>query len=530
MRCSLLHDLLAATAAATPDAIALACDGRRYTYRDLDERANALAHALHERGVARGDRVVVFADNSAETVISFWGILKANAVATLVHSQTKVEKLAYLLADTDARALITDRAHEAVYATAARSARQLATVIVAGLDHATRTRLGHLPRVASFDQVTVPGSPVPPARRCIDKDLAALIYTSGSTGEPRGVMLTHRNMIAATASVAEYLVPRPDDVILCVLPLAFSYGLYQIVLAFSCGARAVLHRSFAYPADVMRSVVEEKVTALPGVPTMFATILGLTTSTELDLSTVRYVTNAGAALPTKHMRELRKLMPAARIFSMYGMTECKRCTYLPPEDFDRKPDSVGIAIPNTELWIVDEHGQRLGPGQVGELVVRGATVMCGYWRNPDLTAKKLRPGPIPGEHVLFTGDLGRLDDEGYLYFVGRMDDVIKSRGEKVSPVEVEATILAIQGVREAAVIGVPDEILGAAIKAFVVLEPGATIDASAILRECRARLESFKVPTNIEVRTTLPRNKNGKVQKSELALSINHPERAHEYF
>jgi acyl-CoA synthetase (AMP-forming)/AMP-acid ligase II len=251
------------------------------------------------------------------------------------------------------------------------------------------------------------------------------------------------------------------------------------------------------------------------VPTIFATLLGL--DVKFDLSAVRYVTNAGAALPVKHLQLLRDVFPNAKIFSMYGQTECKRCTYLPPEDVERKPDSIGIAVPNTELWLIDEDGERVGPGQVGELVIRGATVMNGYWRKPELTEKKLRPGPLLGERVLHTGDLCRLDEEGYLYFVGRMDDVIKSRGEKVPPAEVEQTILSIQGVSEAAVIGVPDDLLGSAVKAFVVLEPGVRLDEAAILRHCRTRLESFKVPKNVELRPNLPRNNNGKVQKSELA-------------
>ncbi len=513
--CFLLHDLLADTAAATPDVVALVCNGRRYTYRELDQTANALAHALRERGVDRGDRVVVFADNSVETAIAFWAILKANAVASIIHPQTKVEKLAYVLADTGARALITAQPHEAVYATAARSAQQLVTVVVSGLDPSAQSRLTHLPGLVGWDEVTATPAPVPPPRRCIDLDLAALIYTSGSTGEPKGVMLTHRNMLAAAASGSEYLGLTRDDVMLCVLPLAFSYGLYQMITAFAHGARLVLHRSFAYPADVMRTVVEERVTGFPGVPTMFATLIGL--ATKFDLSAVRYVTNAGAALPIKHLHELRTLFPSARIFSMYGLTECKRCTYLPPDDLERKPGSIGIPIPNTEVWLVDEYGERLGPGRVGELVIRGPNVMSGYWGKPELTMKKLRPGLVPGERVLYTGDLCRLDDEGYLYFVGRKDDVIKSRGEKVPPTEVEATILAIQGVREVAVIGVPDDLLGSAIKAFVVLEPGVMLDKATILRECRARLESFKVPSDIEVRPNLPRNSNGKIQKSELA-------------
>ncbi|HWU86344.1 MAG TPA: AMP-binding protein [Kofleriaceae bacterium] len=511
----LLHDFLADAAAATPYEVALVCERRRYTYRELDEQANALAHALAARGLRRGDRVIVFADNTAEAAIAFWAVLKADAVVSIVHPQTKVDKLAYLLSDCRARALIADQRLESIYAPAARRSPHLTAVISIGLDEAARVRLADLPGLVAWDHVVRPGERRPPPRRALDIDLAAIIYTSGSTGEPKGVMLTHRNMLAAAASISEYLEITRDDVILCVLPLAFDYGLYQMIMAFAAGARLVLVRSFAYPIEVMRTVEEERVTGFPGVPTIFATLLGL--GAQLDLSTVRYVTNTAAALPLKHVPALRARFPNAKIFSMYGLTECKRCTYLPPEDLDRKPGSVGIAIPNTELWIVDEHGQRARPGEIGELVIRGATVMQGYWEKPEATARKLKPGPLPGERVLHTGDLCRLDEDGYLYFVGRMDEVIKSRGEKVPPAEVEATLLAIAGIREAAVIGVPDEVLGFAIKAFVVLEPGAGLDAPTIQRECRARLESFKVPTYVELCTALPRSSNGKIQKAELA-------------
>ncbi len=513
--CHLLHDLLADTAAVTPRAIALVCDRRRYPYRELAERANALARELAARGVSRGDRVIVFADNSVETAIAFWAVLKASAVVSIVPPQTKADKLAYLLEDCRARALITHQRLEAVFAPAARRSPHRAAVVVADLGGDARVRLADLPGLAAWDELAIASAAAPPPRRCLDIDLAAIIYTSGSTGEPKGVMLTHRNMLAAAGSIIEYLGVRRSDVILCVLPLAFDYGLYQMIQAFAAGARLVLARSFAFPTEVMRTVVEERVTGFPGVPTIFATLLGL--AARFDLSAVRYVTNTAAALTPKFIPELRVLFPNARIFSMYGLTECKRCTYLPPEDLDRKPGSVGVAIPNTELWLVDERGRRLGPNQVGELVIRGATVMRGYWDKPEATARKLRPGPLPGEHVLHTGDLCRLDEDGYLYFVGRMDDVIKSRGEKVPPAEVESTLLAIAGVREAAVIGVPDDVLGSAIKAFVVLEPGAVLDVSAIQHECRARLESFKVPTQIELREALPRSSNGKIQKTELA-------------
>ena len=511
----LLHDFLADSAAASPDKIALVCDRKRYTYRELDEQANALAHALAARGIRRGDRVIVFADNSAEAAIAFWAVLKADAVVSIVHPQTKVDKLAYLLTDCRARALITDQRLESVYAPAARRSLHLRAVIGVGLDAPARARLTGLPGLAAWDEVVRSGERRPPPRRAIDIDLAAIIYTSGSTGEPKGVMLTHQNMLAATASISEYLEICRYEVILGVLPLAFDYGLYQMIMAFAAGARLVLARSFAYPIEVMRMVVEERVTGFPGVPTIFATLLGL--GTPFDLSGVRYVTNTAAALPLKHVPELRARFPNAKLYSMYGLTECKRCTYLPPEDLDRKPGSVGIAIPNTELWVIDEHGRRVRPGEIGELVIRGATVMQGYWEKPEATARKLRPGLLPGERVLHTGDLCRLDEDGYLYFVSRMDEVIKSRGEKVPPAEVESTLLAIAGVREAAVIGLPDDLLGSAIKAFVVLEPGASLDEATIQRECRARLESFKVPTHVELCATLPRSGNGKISKTELA-------------
>ena len=468
------------------------------SYRELDRRSDALARTLADAGVERGDRVMIYAENGVDAAVAFWATLKANAVVVLVHPQTKPQKLAYLLADCRPRALIANP--QLPFADPAGASQHLARVLVTGTEAWTAAQ----------------ASGAPPRRTAIDVDLAAIIYTSGSTGEPKGVMLTHRNMVAAASSISEYLAIRSDEVILCALPLSFDYGLYQMIMAVGAGARLVLESSFAFPIEILRRIAAERVTGLPGVPTMFATLLAMDSLAGFDLSSIRYVTNTAAALPVKHVLALRDLFPAARIYSMYGLTECKRCTYLPPGDLVRKPDSVGIAIPNTELWIVDEQDRRLPPGQVGQLVIRGATVMRGYWEKPEATARKLRPGPLPGEQVLYTGDLCRLDDEGYLYFVARMDDVIKSRGEKVPPKAVESAILEIPGVREVAVVGVPDELLGQAIRAFVVVAPGAALDATAIQRECRARLESFMVPTQIVFRDTLPRSGNGKIQKTAL--------------
>jgi acyl-CoA synthetase (AMP-forming)/AMP-acid ligase II len=330
-------------------------------------------------------------------------------------------------------------------------------------------------------------------------------------------MLTHRNMLTACTSIASYLELQEDEVILGVLPLAFDYGLYQMLMAFRTGARLILERSFTFPAQILNLMVDEGVTGLPGVPTIFSILAELKSLKDYDLSKIRYVTNTAAALPVKHILMLKDLFPKARIYSMYGLTECKRCTYLPPKDIDRKPGSVGIAIPNTEMWIVDEEGNKVGSDVVGQLVIRGATVMKGYWEKPESTAKKLKPGPLPGEQVLYTGDYCKMDGEGYLYFVGRMDDIIKSRGEKVAPKEVENMLMNIPGVKEAAVIGVPDEVLGQAVKAFVVFEEGVAMTEKQLQKECQSRLENFMVPKYIVETASLPKTDTGKIKKTGLS-------------
>ena len=402
------------------------------------------------------------------------------------------------------------------FRTAAARSSHLKCVVVSGVF--SPGQFEHLPGLVGWeDALGQESGAYAPARRRIDIDLASIIYTSGSTGDPKGVMLTHRNMLTAATSICSYLQNVEDDVIAGLLPLSFDYGLYQMIMSFRMGARLILERSFAYPGQVLQHLVEERVTGFPGVPTIFAILGGMRELRSLDLSSVRYVTNTAAALPFKHIQALKDIFPTARIYSMYGLTECKRCTFLPPEDLDRKPGSVGIAIPNTELWIVDDHDRRLGPGEVGQIVIRGATVMRGYWEKPEQTAKRLHPGPLPGEMVLYTGDFGKLDEDGYLYFVGRMDDIIKSRGEKVAPKEVENILVSIAGVREAAVIGVPDEVLGQAVKAFVVLEPEATLTERQVREECSKRLESFMVPKFVQIVPDLPKTSTGKIRKTGLS-------------
>ncbi len=283
-----------------------------------------------------------------------------------------------------------------------------------------------------------------------------IIYTSGSTGFPKGVMMTHRNIEAAATSITTYLENTADDVILSALPISFDYGLYQVLMAMKLGATLVLEKSFVFPQVVFDKMRAERVTGFPLVPTMAAIILQMRDLEPGSFPDLRYITNTAAALPPAHIARLQALFPGVRIYSMYGQTECKRCTYLPPAELQRRPGSVGIAIPNTEAYVVDDQGERVAPGVTGELVIRGPHVMQGYWNDAAATARALHPGPFPWERVLHTGDLFRTDAEGFLYFVGRKDDIIKSRGEKVSPKEVENVLYALPGIREAAVVGVPD--------------------------------------------------------------------------
>ena len=511
-----LQDFLALSAHKYPDKVALVCNTRRVSYGEIEAQSDALAHWLVIAGVRCGDRVITFAENSVEAVIAFWATLKASAVICMVHPETPAEKLAHYLQDTRATTLIADGQLLAQHATVFAESVFLQNIVASGSLPAGVD--GRFPTMTSFAQAAVPNAlPGPPAQQNIDIDLAAIIYTSGSTGAPKGVMLTHRNMLTAAASIMEYLKLDDRDVILNAMPLSFDYGLYQMIMTFAAGGRLVLERSFALLPQVLARTSREAVTGLPAVPTVFALLSQFDALDRYDLSAVRFLTSSGAHLSATQIKWMQRRFPTAEIYSMYGLTECKRCTYLPPDAIDRKPGSVGIAIPNTELWVVDENDQRLGPNKVGELVVRGATVMRGYWDAPEATQQRLRPGPLPGESVLYTGDSGRFDDDGYLYLVARMDSVFKNRGKKVAPHEVEAAMMKIAGVIEVAVTGVPDEVLGHAVHAFVVLDRGLALDEAHLRRACAQLMEAHQIPSKITVLAALPRNGNGKIDRAALA-------------
>lgn len=510
----LLHDslLINATRADGASRVAIVEEGKPYTYAQLLQAAQGLAATMQARGLQRGDRVAIYMDNTWPCVVSLYATLIAGGAFILVNPQTKTDKLQFILRDSGARLLISDGHLANVFLPVLPAADALAYVICSGELPATRPGKP----IEPFDEAICRRTDAGHSAPTIPLDLAALIYTSGSTGNPKGVMQTHQAMVFAAGSLIEYLRLSQEDRILCVLPLAFDYGLYQLLMAVTLGATLVLERSFIYPAQIFERMRQRQVTVFPGVPTIYSMLLSAHGRSPLCFPSVTRVTNTAAALPDDYVTRLKEIFPNALIYKMYGLTECKRVSYLEPELAAAKPGSVGKAIPGTEVYLLSADGQPVPCGETGILHVRGPHVMLGYWNRPDLTEHMLRPGKYPGERVLCTHDHFRMDAEGFLYFVGRTDDIIKTRGEKVSPVEVENALHGIAGIRECAVVGIPDELLGQAIRAYVVLEPGAQLVDKQIRALCATRLENFMVPKEIVFRTELPRTVTGKVSKKLL--------------
>jgi amino acid adenylation domain-containing protein len=516
---TLVHEYLRKTSRQFPEKVALASGEERMTYRVLDRRSDVLADGLIRSGVRRHDRAVIFLDSYIESVVSLFGILKAGGVFVMLNGSLKSKKLAYILKDSGATTLIT-------HAAKARVVRE-ALDEVPGFRHTVWVGAGKsFPETSCafnqgwealcHDQDGSGGIPAAVATiRNIDQDLAALIYTSGSTGEPKGVISSHHNMVSAARSIIQYIGNTPDDIIVDVLPLSFDYGLYQVIMSMMFGG-TIVFESFVFPVKVLQCIGRERVTGFPIVPTIAAFLLKLESLSQFDLSSLRYMTNTGAALPTEHIRRLRVLIPTVKLFSMFGLTESKRTLYLPPDEIDRRPGSVGKAIPNCEVFVVDENGKEVPAGETGELVIRGSNVMRGYWNAPELTAMTYRPGILPGETLLHSGDVFKRDEEGFLYFLGRKDDQIKTKGERVSPKEVENTLSEMKGVSEVAVIGIPDDMLGSAIKVFIVPAPGVSLTEKDVLKYCTNHMETFMVPKFVTFLAELPKTPNGKIDKKSL--------------
>jgi acyl-CoA ligase (AMP-forming) (exosortase A-associated) len=507
----LIHHMLRSSAERFPDKEALVHGAERLGYAEVWRRASGLADGLRRAGLRRGDRVGIYLDPSVAQVVSIFGVSRAQGVFVPINSLLFPEQVSHIGRDCQIAALITTPEKLAGLAEVLEGIGSLRILVVAG--GAVEPPL----RGLSFEELcgTSPSGDVRDAQ--IEKDLAAILYTSGSTGKPKGVMLSHAQIMAGSTIVSTYLAISPSDRILALLPFSFDAGLNQLMTAFQQGGTLVL-KTFVLAREIVQVLAKERVTGLAGVPTLWTLLAQPSSSLErTPLPALRYITNTGGVMPQHVLATLRRSLPQTRVFLMYGLTEAFRSTYLPPEELDRRPTSMGRAIPDTEILVVSDSGQLCRPGEVGELVHRGPTVSMGYWGHPELTAQVLRPHPfLPpevGDHerVCYSGDLVRMDEDGYLYFVGRRDTMIKSSGFRISPTEVEEILLQSGQVKQAAVIGVPDEVLGQSVKAFVVALEGETLDVSALLEFCAGRAPRYMVPKAVEVLGELPRTTSGKV-------------------
>ena len=512
----MVQQLFRAAACLHYDKVAVVGHSGRLTYRQLEAEASRLAAELRRLGARDGDRVAMLMANSAEAAVAIWAVLEARCVLVPLHAAARAEALQPVLRDAEPRWLIAGGELSAAFPAILDANPGLEALLAWNLAATGGTRADS--RIHSWNLGTTDEADATPAAAVTadSGELAALLYTSGTTGEPKGVMLSHGNMTAALRAVNAYLGVESNDVVYSALPLSSSYGIYQLILGLALGTTVVLDRSFAFPARSLALMATEKVTTFAGVPTMFAWMATTPTLEQYDLSHLRIMTSAAAALPLEHARRVRERLPHVRLLVMYGQTECKRITYLDPEDFERKPGSVGRGMPYQEHRVVDESGGPVPPGGIGELVVRGPHAMQGYWRNAAATAHKLRPLAGSPDPWLHTDDLFRIDEDGYLFFIGRRDDILKVGGHKVSPREIEEVLCQMPDVHEAAVVGMPDPVWGQAVKAHVVLRESASATEDDVIRFCKARLRAFMVPKSVSFSRDLPKTESGKIKKREL--------------
>ncbi len=521
---TLLHELIGVASGRAPESSALTCGQDTLAFGPLEQAVTAFAHGLLGLKLERGERVGIYLEKRLEAVVASFGAAAAGCVFVPLNPLLKPDQVGYILRDCNVRVLVTspDRL------------TQLGDMLAQcpDLRHAVLTDAGQAaglepPSISFSTWSALLDAPPRAGHRVIDTDLAAILYTSGSTGRPKGVVLSHRNMVAGAKSVASYLGNHAGDTLLAALPLSFDAGFSQLTTAFHVGARVVL-LNYLMPRDVLRAIEREKVTGLTAVPPLYIQLAQLEWPAAVNDS-LRYFANTGGRMPRETLNLLRRCAPKAKPFLMYGLTEAFRSTYLPPEEVDRRPDSIGKAIPNAEILVLREDGSECAPDEPGELVHRGALVGMGYWNDAEKTAERYRVLPIGvggreaglqlPEVAVYSGDTVRRDAEGFLYFIGRRDEMMKTSGYRVSPTEVEEVLYATQLVGECAAFGVEHPTLGQAIQVIATPLAGAdALDAAAVLTLCRSRMPAYMVPAGIHaVAGPLPRNPNGKIDRKALA-------------
>ena len=522
---TLLSDLIAVATERTPDAAALTAGKVSMTYAALADACQRCSSGLVEIGTGRGERVAIYLEKRPEAVVGSFGTTAVGAVFVPVNPVLKPERVAYILRDCNVRVLVTSPERLATLTSVLETCPDLRAIVVTGLpDPSIRLKQTI---VAWSDLVGGDARAAGEGHRVIDTDMAAILYTSGSTGKPKGVVLSHRNMVAGAKSVASYLGNHADDTLLAALPLSFDAGFSQLTTAFHSGARVVLI-NYLLPRDVINAMVRERITGLTAVPPLYIQLAQLDWPKAIG-DHLRYFANTGGRMPRDTLTTLRSKVPRARPFLMYGLTEAFRSTYLPPEEVDARPDSIGKAIPNAEILVLRPDGTRCAPNEPGELVHRGALVGMGYWNDPEKTAERYRPLPgreaglVLPEIAVFSGDTVRMDDEGFLYFVGRRDEMIKTSGYRVSPTEIEESLYSTGRIGEAAAFGVAHPSLGQAVVVVATPRDGATLEAAEIVAHCRAALPAYMIPAIVDVRPgPLPRNPNGKIDRRQLGAEFEH--------
>lgn len=512
---------LLATARQSPQRIALVEGARQLDYAALAAQALAFARHLRQAGCRDGDRVAVLLPNCLEAVVAIYGSWLAGCVAVPLNVQARARDFAPWLRHSGAAVLVHEAGNREVDATLPALSPPPLRIVVApaaadgavpsvaaiGADDAGQGAVVAWDAALATETGAAAGMPATAAPDAV----AAILYTSGTTGAPKGVTLTHANFSANVDAIVQYLALRADDSILTILPFYYSYGASVLHTHLAVGARLVIEQNLVFPHLIVESMARERVSGFAGVPSTYALLLDRVALAEHDLAALRYVTQAGGAMPQALTRRLREALPQARLIVMYGQTEATaRLAWLPPERLDDKPGSAGMAIPGVQLQIRDDHGQPLAAGQPGELWARGDNVMAGYWQDPAATAEVLRDG------WLRTGDMGLLDAEGYLFLAGRRSDMIKTGAHRVHPLDIEEAVAELPGVVEVAAVGIDDATLGQAIKVVVVLAAGAPQDADRIRAHCRQRLASYKIPRQVEFVSSLPKTASGKIRRALL--------------
>ncbi len=513
-----LDQLLTESANRASHCPAIAHKKNTWNYGELAKHVRQQAQALLGLHLKPQQRAAVYLPKQLETVTSLLAISQAGGVFVPINPVLKAPQVAYILNDCNVQILITSKSRLQNLASALENCPDLHTIIlVEDLPDQnlpiTQTVLGWQTFLDSANpQATIPSA--------IDTDMAAILYTSGSTGKPKGVVLSHRNLITGAQSVSAYLTITATDRLLAVLPFSFDYGLNQLTAALLQGACCVL-LDYLLPRDVIKILESQHITGLAAVPPLWAQLAALDWPASINTH-LRYMTNSGGKMPKSVLTSIRQKAPDSQFFLMYGLTEAFRSTYLPPEQIDIRPDSMGKAIPNADILVVREDGSACAPHEPGELVHRGSLVAMGYWNDPAKTAERFKPAPnqlaaLPlTEIAVWSGDTVTRDEEGYLYFVGRKDDMIKTSGYRVSPTEIEEVIYASGLAKEAAAIGIEDDNLGQAVLVVLSPENPGDFQEQALLAICKAQLPNFMVPAKIEIMSLLPKNPNGKIDRKAL--------------